>query len=132
MSKPLAFLVIASFLAFLWPGLARAQSPEPPSLKNTVWKFYVQQLNDTLTMHFGTDTTWTTSGTGEMIVRSLWKESKDTLWIDDIDGTYPCPGQQGVYRRVNDGDTMSWILVSDLCEGRAGTLNGIKFIRPKS
>ncbi|HVS98809.1 MAG TPA: hypothetical protein VHE54_20110 [Puia sp.] len=101
------------------------------SLKNSVWKFYVQPLNDTLTMHFDADTNWSTSSSGEMIVRSLWKESGDTLRFNDVDGTYPCHDGEGVYRYVIDGDTMSWVLLSDPCADRAGVLSTMKFIRKK-
>lgn len=128
MSKPLAFFVIA----FLWAGSIRAQSQTPASLQNTVWKFYVQGLNDSLTMHFGADTSWSTATSGETIVRSLWKQSNDTLRINDIDGTYPCHDGQGIYRFVIDGDSMNWILVSDPCADRAGALSDMKFIRAKS
>ena len=109
----------------------RSQTPPPVSLKNTVWKFYVQGLNDSLTMHFDADTSWSASSSGEMIVRSLWKEAKDTLRINDIDGTYPCHDGEGVYRYAIDGDTMTWTMLSDPCADRAGALNSLKFVRKK-
>ena len=126
MRKPLAILFIAAF-SIATIG-ARAQTP---SLKNTVWKFYVDGLGDTLTYHFDADTSWAASSSGEMIVRSLWKESKDTLRINDVDGTYPCHDGEGVYRYVIDGDVMSWILLSDPCPNRSGSLSSVKFIRKK-
>ena len=128
MRKPFALL----FLVFLAAGFigVRAQTPSP-SLKNTVWKFYVEPLNDTLTMHIGVDTNYSMSSAGQMIVRSLWKESRDTLRINDIDGAYPCHDGEGVYRWAIDGDTMTWTLLSDPCPDRASSLAGLKFVRSK-
>jgi|SRR6185437_748826 len=120
-----------AILLFLCVGAFAQLEAQNISLKNTVWKFYVQALGDTLTMHFDADTSWSTSSSGEMIVRSLWKESKDTLRINDVDGTYPCHDGEGVYRFAIDGDNMSWLLLSDPCSDRAGALSAMKFIRKK-
>ena len=122
-----------AILLFLCSGVTvqlKAQS-EAPSLKNTVWKFYVEPLNDTLTYHFDADTSWAASSTGDKIVRSLWKESKDTLRLNDVDGMYPCHDGEGVYRYVIEGDTMTWMLLSDPCQERAGSLANVKFYRKK-
>ena len=126
MRKPLASLFIAALLTGTIG--VRAQTS---SLKNTVWKFYVEGLNDTLTYHFDADTSWVASGTGEKIVRSLWKESNDTVRLNDFDGMYACHDGEGVYRWAIDGDMMSWVLLSDPCSDRAGALNNVKFYRKK-
>lgn len=128
MCKPLAVLFIVVVVSLSTGFAVRAQTT---SLRNTEWKFYVEGLNDTLVYHFDADTSWAVSSTGDRIVRSLWKESKDTLRLNDVDGMYPCHDGEGVYRYVIDGDVMSWVLLSDPCSERAGSLSGVKFYRKK-
>jgi hypothetical protein len=111
------------FIVLFFAGASRVQAQ---SLANTAWKFYVEPLHDTLTMHIGVDTSFSTSSSGEMIVRSLWKQVKDTVRINDLDGMYPCTTGEGVYRVNVDGDYLNFILVTDPCDQRAGALNGIK------
>ncbi|HEV9037299.1 MAG TPA: hypothetical protein VGQ51_11780 [Puia sp.] len=123
MRKTLAILLFLSLGGFIQ---SRAQS-----LKNSEWKFYVQGLNDTLTYHFDADTSWAASTTGDKIVRSLWKESNDTVRLNDVDGMYPCHDGEGVYRYVIEGDVMTWVMLSDPCPDRAGALNNTKFYRKK-
>lgn len=128
MRRPFAILFIV-FIVVLSTGTGvRAQTT---SLKNTEWKFYVEGLNDTLIYHFDADTSWAASSSGEKVVRSLWKESKDTLRINDLDGTYPCHDGEGVYRYVVEGDVMTWVLLSDPCSNRAETLSTVKFFRKR-
>jgi hypothetical protein len=99
------------------------------TLQNTSWKFFVQPLNDTFTMKLVVDTTFTTSGAGELVIRANYKTIKDTLKIKDIDGQYSCPDGEGVYRYVIVGDSLSLFMVTDPCNDRAGVLNGIKMVR---
>ena len=101
----------------------RAQS----SLKNTAWKFYVDALHDTLTMHIGVDTSFSTSSMGDLIVRSTYKTVGDTIKIKDVDGQYPCMDGEGVYRYVVDGDNLTFVLVVDPCYNRSGALVDTKF-----
>jgi hypothetical protein len=102
------------------------------SLKNTAWKFYVDALHDTLTMHIGVDTSFTTASSGDIIVRSSYKTVGDTIKIKDVDGQYPCMDGEGVYRYVVDGDTMTFLLVADPCYNRSGALVDTKFKRTLS
>jgi hypothetical protein len=99
------------------------------TLKNTSWKFFVQQLNDSLTMRLGTDTSFTTSGAGELVIRANYQLIKDTLKIKDIDGQYACPDGEGVYRFVIDGDKLNLFMITDPCNERAGVFNGITMNR---
>jgi hypothetical protein len=84
-------VVLFAFLC-LGANTLRAQS----SLKNTAWKFYVDALHDTLTMHIGVDTSFTTSSTGDIVVRSTYKTVGDTIRLMDVDGQYPCMDGEGV------------------------------------
>jgi hypothetical protein len=98
-------------------------------LKNTAWKFYVDALHDTLTMHIGVDTSFSSSSSGDIIVRSTYKTVGDTIKIKDVDGQYPCMDGEGVYRYVVDGDTLTFLLVADPCYNRSGALVDNKFKR---
>src|ERR1700742_3922926 len=104
------------FFFFLLAGASRLQAQ---SLKHTAWKFYVESLHDTLTMHIGGDTSFSTSSSGEMIVRSLFTMVKDTIKIMDIDGEYPCNAGQGVYTYAINDDNLTFFLVADPCTNRS-------------
>ena len=108
---------------FLFVGANRCSAQ---SLQHTAWKFYVEDLHDTLTMHIGVDTSFTTGSTGDLIVRSRFAVVKDTLKINDIDGQYPCMAGEGVYRYSVDGDFLNFFLVTDPCDGRSNALRDIK------
>ena len=124
MRKTFVILIVWSLFA----GVSRADGQ---GLQNTKWKFYVEELHDTLTMHIGVDTTYSTSSTGDMIVRSFIKTAGDTVRLRDIDGQYPCMDGEGVYRYVIDGDKMSFLQVTDPCEGRSNALRDVKFFKVK-
>ena len=115
------------FFVFLMAGASRLQAQAQPNLKGTAWKFYVESLHDTLTMHVGADSSYTTSSSGELIVKSVSKLQNDTLRFRDIDGEYYCPDGEGVYRVSIEGDYMTYFLISDPCTNRSEALNGIKF-----
>ena len=121
-------LVVAFFILFFSVGVNRLSAQ---SLTNTAWKFYVEPLHDTLTMHIGADTSFSTSSSGEMIVRSLWRQVKDTVKINDLDGMYPCTAGEGIYRVSVEGDYLTFVMVVDPCNQRADALNGVKFLRAK-
>jgi hypothetical protein len=120
-------LPVALFIFVLAAGstTVRAQT----SLKNTAWKFYVDALHDTLTMHIGVDTSFSTSSAGEIIVRSTYKTVGDTIRIKDVDGQYPCMDGEGVYKFVVDGEVLTFLLVADPCYNRSGALADTKFKR---
>ena len=117
---------IAILVFFFTAGVNRLPAQ---SLANTAWKFYVEPLHDTLTMHIGADTSFSTSSSGEMIVRSLWKQVKDTVKINDLDGMYPCTAGEGIYRVSIEGDYLTFVMVTDPCNQRADAINGVKFLR---
>ncbi len=86
-------------------------------------------LHDTLTMHIGVDTSFSSSSSGDIIVRSTYKTAGDTIRIKDVDGQYPCTDGEGVYKYVVDGDTLTFLLVADPCYNRSGALVDTKFKR---
>jgi hypothetical protein len=117
------------FFVLVIAGTSRLQAQTTTlSLKGTAWKFYVDALHDSLTLHIGVaDTNYTTTSAGEVVVRTLSKMQNDTLRFRDIDGEYYCPDGEGVYRVSIEGDYMTYFLISDPCTNRSDALNGIKF-----
>ncbi len=111
-------------LLFATGGGLQAQT-----LQNTSFKLYVDQLNDTITLHVVKDSSWVTQGRGGVVVRSLFTVSKDTLTMQDYEGQYACPGQKGVYTFKLTENSLTMYLVADPCDGRVGTINGAKWIR---
>jgi hypothetical protein len=118
-------------ILFLFFLLASVAGVKAQSLKGTSWKLYVDELHDTLTFHIGADTSYTTDGSGEIVVRSLCKISKDTLTLHDIDGKYVCPDGTGVYTYVFLADGLTLNMVSDPCDNRSNAINGVKWVRAK-
>jgi hypothetical protein len=117
---------VVLLVALLCAGAGRLSAQ---SLQNTAWKFYVEALHDTLTMHIGVDTSFSTSSSGDLIVRGTYQVDKDTIRIKDIDGQYPCVDGEGVYRYTVDGDLMTFHLVSDPCENRSEALRDCRFLK---
>jgi hypothetical protein len=109
---------------------AQAQT-QTPSLKNTNWKLYVPDLNDSITLHIKMDSSFVTATTGDPIVRSVCKISADTLSFTDYDGQYACPGQTGKYKISvpDDGSSLTLTLIDDPCDGRATAINKLKWTR---
>jgi hypothetical protein len=94
--------------------------------------FYVESLHDTLTMHVGTDSSYTTSSSGELIVKSVSNLQNDTLRMRDVGGEYYCPDGEGVYRITVEGDYLTFFLITDPCNNRSEALNGTKFRQTES
>ncbi len=117
---------IVLLVLFLCAGSSRLSAQ---SLQNTAWKFYVEALHDTLTMHIGVDTSFSTSSSGDLIVRGTYQVVNDTIHLKDIDGQYPCTEGEGVYRYTVDGDLLMFHLVSDPCENRSEVLKDCRFLR---
>ena len=117
-------LVAVVFVVLLSAGASRLQAQ---SLKNTAWKFYVEPLHDTLTMHIGSDTSYCSSSSGEMVVQSLYKVAKDTIKLRDIGGEYNCPDGEGIYRYTVEGDLLKFFLITDPCPNRSSALVDVKF-----
>ena len=116
------------FFFFLMACVAGAKAQ---SLKGTSWKVYIDELHDTLTFRIGADTSVTTDGSGEVIVRAVCKISKDTISLRDIDGKYACTDGTGVYTYVFLADWLTLTLVNDPCDNRSNAINGLKWVRAK-
>lgn len=98
------------------------------TISNTSWKTYIgDPVNDTLTIHIKTDSSFVTTTGGAVVVRSLCKLSGDTLSLSDYDGQYACPNMTGRYKIALKGDELSFVLIDDPCEGRAQSLSGLKW-----
>lgn len=109
---------------------AHAQS-QTPSLKNTDWKLFVPDLNDSITLHIKADSSFASTGTGDVVVRSLCKLSGDTLSLTDYDGQYACPNATGKYKidLSPDANVLTLTLIDDPCDGRVNAINKVKWTR---
>ena len=59
---------------------------------------------------------------------TAWK-TLITLTLHDYDGPYFCPDADGKSRINLKDDQLILVLIDDSCEGRAGSINGIKWIK---
>lgn len=125
MKKNASVFVLIAIVVLFSVG-AQAQT-EPPSMKNTTWKAYLDQLNDSIALHVLNDSSFVTTSNGDTVVRSVCKLSADTLLLTDYDGQYACPGMTGKYKVSFDSDVMTTVLVADPCDGRAGSINNLKW-----
>ncbi|MDP4217831.1 MAG: hypothetical protein Q8927_16635 [Bacteroidota bacterium] len=115
------------FLIFFVFATAATSSLHAQTIANTSWKTYIEQLNDTLTLHFRQDSSFVTTGSGTVVVRSHWKVSADTVTLDDYDGEYACINMLGKYKLEITGDMLHFALIEDACEGRAGSLSNARW-----
>jgi hypothetical protein len=115
------------FPAFLILAMAATSSLRAQTLVNTSWKTYIEQLNDTLTLHFNQDSSFVSTGSGNVVVRSHWKISGDTVMLNDYDGEYACINMVGRYKMEFTGDMLHFALIEDACEGRAGSLSNARW-----
>ena len=118
-------LTLLLMLFFAGTALSRVHAQ---SLINTNWKAYVgDPVLDTLTLHIKADSSFVTGTNGNVVVRSLCKVVRDTIWLSDYDGQYACPNMTGKYVYTVAADVLSFTLVDDPCDGRAGTLSTTKW-----
>lgn len=122
-------LSLAALLTIaLFPTNAQTKTA---SLQNSNWKLFIPDLNDTITLHIKTDSSYVTTTTGDAVVRSVCKVSADTLSFTDYDGQYACPNQTGRYliNLSDDTNTLTLTLIDDPCDGRVNAINKIKWVR---
>lgn len=120
-----------AFIICLLSIRAQAQT-QTAALKNSNWKLYIPDLNDSITLHIKMDSSYVTmSTTGDPVVRSVCKISADTLSFTDYDGQYACPGQTGRYKLSvpDDGSSLTLTLIDDPCDNRVSAINKLKWTR---
>ena len=111
--------------------IAGAFHSNAQSLHNTAWKMYVAGLNDTITLHIGTDSSFVTLTSGDVVIRSVVHVSGDTLSMKDIDGQYACPNGAGIYQYAIKEDKLIMRMITDPCDDRATSINGVAWDRAK-
>ncbi len=123
-------LLALAFLLSLLSIRAHAQT-QTPSLKNTNWKIFIPDLNDTITLHIKNDSSYVTTSTGDAVVKSVCKVSADTLFFTDYEGQYACPNATGKYKIAmsDDSNNLTLTLIDDACDGRANAINKLKWTR---
>jgi hypothetical protein len=122
--KKLPLLVLFALILGAFRGNAQ-------SLHNTAWKMYVAGLSDTLTLHIGSDTSFVTISAGDVVIRSLCHVAGDTLTMKDFDGQYMCQDGTGVYQYTVKDDKLVLKMVTDPCNDRATSINGMPWDRAK-
>ena len=119
------FILLAGFFCLA----ATVTNLHAQSINNRNWKAYVADpLNDTLTLHIHSDSSFVTNGKGEVLLHTNCMITGDTLTLSDYGaGEYTCPDMPGKYK-INLSDySFTLTLIDDPCDGRAHTLNGLKW-----
>ncbi len=101
------------------------------SIQNTSWKaFFGDSIQDTLTVHFQTDSSFVTNSKEEVLIRSTITVVGDVFTISDYgDEPYNCRDGKGSYKFNRNGDNLVFTLINDPCEDRAQTLPGLQWIK---
>ncbi|HEY0434290.1 MAG TPA: hypothetical protein VGC95_10485 [Chitinophagaceae bacterium] len=98
------------------------------SIQNHDWKgFLGGEVNDTLTWHMGTDSSFVTNSHGDVMVKSKITVTGDKITITDYDGQYACTEATGSYTFTVTGNSMSLKKIEDGCEGRAQAIDGLQW-----
>jgi hypothetical protein len=118
--------LLAIFILFTGAFRADAQS-----IHNTAWKTYITSLSDTITLHIGGDTSFVTVSTGDVVVRSIFQASGDTLTMKDFEGQYACQNGTGIYKYTIKEDKLVMKMVTDPCDGRGTAIDGIAWDKAK-
>ena len=99
------------------------------SINNRNWKaFFADPLNDTLTFHIRSDSSFVTTSKGEVLLHTNCRVTVDTMTLSDYGtGEYTCPDMLGKYKINLTNNTFTLALIDDPCDGRAKALDGIKW-----
>ena len=103
------------------------------SIDNRKWKSFVgDPVNDTLTFHIRSDSSYVTDGRGNVMIRSHCKIAGDTLMIEDY-GSEPrnCIGRQGLYKIRLNGNSFTLASIQDPCDGRLQALDNRTWMEAK-
>jgi hypothetical protein len=96
------------------------------SINNRNWKaFFADPLNDTLTLHIHSDSSFVTTSSGQVMLHTNCMILADTLTLLDYPTSeHACPDSKGKYKITVNGNSFTMTLIDDPCEGRAQILNG--------
>ena len=100
------------------------------SIDKRNWKAYISDpINDTITFHIHSDSSFLTNSEGEVVIRVTCTVIADTLTIlnQDSEG-HGCRDQKGKYNINLNGDSFTLRLIDDLCEGRAQALTNTTWV----
>ena len=108
---------------------AMASQAYAQSINNRNWKaYFADPINDSLTLHVHSDSSFVTDSKGEVMLRTNCTLSADTLILADYsEGDHSCPDAKGKYKINLSGKTFTLSLIDDACEGRARALDGVKW-----
>jgi hypothetical protein len=101
------------------------------SIDNKSWKTYIgDPINDTVTFHIQSDSSFVTNSKGEVKVHNRCKITGDTLTVLDH-GTEEmgCSGMKGVYKINLTGNSFTLTLIDDPCDGRSAALTDRKWVQ---
>ncbi|HMG69060.1 MAG TPA: hypothetical protein VK588_15285 [Chitinophagaceae bacterium] len=91
------------------------------------WASFGDPINDTLTFHIHSDSSFVTTSKGDVMLRTNCIISGDTLTLSDYGtGEHTCP-DMGKYKINMKGNIFSLTVITDPCEGRAQALNDVKW-----
>lgn len=112
------FFCLASFVSHL----------DAQSIDNKNWRAsFGDPINDTLTFHIHSDSSFVTNSKGEVMLRTNCIISGDTLTLSDYgSGEHTCP-DMGKYKISVSGKSFSLTVINDPCEGRSQALNDVKW-----
>ena len=86
------------------------------------------EINDTLTLHVHSDSSFVTNSKGDVMLRTNCIIKADTLTLSDYgEGEHSCPDAKGKYKINLNGKSLTLSLIDDSCEGRAHALDGVKW-----
>jgi len=99
------------------------------SINNRNWQaYFADPINDTLTLHVRSDSSYVTDSKGEVMLRTNCIIKADTLTLSDYgEGEHTCPNAEGKYKISFDGKSFTLSLIDDPCDGRARALDRVKW-----
>jgi hypothetical protein len=122
MKKVLSFIGLLFFVSIL--SHLHAQP-----INNRNWKAFLDApINDTVTFHIQSDSSFVTNSNGEVVIRVHCTIEGDTLTIVNQDPEdHGCPDQKGKYNIDLQDDILILTLIDDACDERAHALHGVKW-----
>jgi hypothetical protein len=116
----LRLLLLGLGLVFLRPR--PAPPAVAPEVRHSSWKALYPAIADTITLHFGDDSSVILSSTGVPILQSTFKLKNDLVIFHDVGGMNACHDMAGSYHVKISGDTLVLVIDEDPCDTRAGMM----------